>query len=66
MHKKSKALTAFKSYKALVEKEAGISIKVLRTDRSGEYNSEEFGDFCEARNTKAADCSLYTITKWCL
>ncbi|KAA3486842.1 Retrovirus-related Pol polyprotein from transposon TNT 1-94 [Gossypium australe] len=34
LHEKSKALTAFKSFKALVEKEVGAPIKVLHSDRS--------------------------------
>ena len=33
LHEKSEGLTAFKSFKQLVEKEAGTPIKVLRTDR---------------------------------
>ena len=39
LHEKSEALTTFKSFKALEENEAGTSIKVLSTDRGGEYNS---------------------------
>ncbi|KAA3461320.1 Retrovirus-related Pol polyprotein from transposon TNT 1-94 [Gossypium australe] len=38
LNEKSEALTAFKSFKALVEKEAETLIKVLRSDRGGEYN----------------------------
>lgn len=30
---------------ALIEKDIGYSIKVLRIDQSGEYNSHEFIDF---------------------
>ena len=37
--KKSDALMAFKNYKVLVEKEISSQIKLLRTDRRGEYNS---------------------------
>ena len=47
LQEKSEAFEAFKSYKALVEKEVGNPIKVLRTDRGGEYNSHEFANFCE-------------------
>ena len=39
LQEKFEAFVAFKSYKALVEKEIGSPIKVLRTDRVGEYNS---------------------------
>ncbi|XP_058110887.1 uncharacterized protein LOC131253765 [Magnolia sinica] len=52
MEDKSKALIAFKSYKVMVEKEAGCSIQVLRTDRGGEYNSYKFTNFCEEHDIK--------------
>ncbi|GKD45673.1 retrovirus-related pol polyprotein from transposon TNT 1-94 [Tanacetum coccineum] len=44
---KSQALETFKKFKALVEKEAGVEIKCLRSDRGGEFNSKEFKVFCE-------------------
>ncbi|CAL2277720.1 unnamed protein product [Prunus armeniaca] len=43
---KSKALTAFKSFKALAENETRRTIKVFRSDRGGEYNSKDFESFC--------------------
>ncbi|XP_072076528.1 uncharacterized protein [Arachis hypogaea] len=45
--KKSKAFNAFKKFKALVEKESGYEIKALRTDRGGEFTSNEFKAFYE-------------------
>ncbi|CAL5343355.1 unnamed protein product [Camellia sinensis] len=45
LQEKSEAFAAFKSFKALVEKEVGQLIKVLRKDRGGEYNSHEFANF---------------------
>ncbi|CAN0929148.1 Retrovirus-related Pol polyprotein from transposon TNT 1-94, partial [Linum grandiflorum] len=38
---------AFKKLKALVEKESGRYIKALRSDRGGEYMSDNFRRFCE-------------------
>lgn len=43
---------AFKSFKVLVEKEIVIPIKVLRSDRGGEYNSHEFASFFELHGIK--------------
>lgn len=42
LEKKSEAFVTFKSFKAMAEKEVGYPIKVLRTDRGGEYTSHEF------------------------
>ena len=37
LYDKSEALDAFKVYKAEVEKQSGLSIKIVRSDRGGEY-----------------------------
>ena len=47
LQEKSDAFSAFKSFKARVEKETGRSIKILRTDRGGEYCSNEVEHFCD-------------------
>ncbi|XP_050890241.1 uncharacterized protein LOC127095614 [Lathyrus oleraceus] len=44
---KDDAFNAFKTYKAEVENQLNKSIKVLRSDRGGEYFSIEFDAFCE-------------------
>lgn len=44
---KDEAFSAFKKFKVLVEKETKQEIKVLRTDRGGEFCSREFVEFCE-------------------
>ncbi|BBH02600.1 ADP glucose pyrophosphorylase large subunit 1 [Prunus dulcis] len=44
---KSEALVVFKKFKASVEKETGVFIKALRTDRGGEFTSNDFVHFCE-------------------
>lgn len=47
LKQKSEALAAFKKFKMLVENEAMETIKVLRTDRGGEFTSNEFQTFCD-------------------
>ncbi|KAL1294566.1 hypothetical protein AAHE18_19G149300 [Arachis hypogaea] len=47
LKQKSEAFEAFKTFKALVEKEGGYEIKALRTNRGGEFTSNEFKMFCE-------------------
>ncbi|XP_074328301.1 uncharacterized protein LOC141666207 [Apium graveolens] len=44
---KDEALVCFKRFKALVEKQSGEAIMVLRIDRGGEFCSMEFKTFCE-------------------
>nr|GEY94214.1 hypothetical protein [Tanacetum cinerariifolium] len=57
---KSQALDTFKKFKALVEKEAGVEIKCLRSDRGGEYNSKEFKGFCENNGIQRQLTAAYT------
>ena len=42
----------FKWYLARVEKETGKTLKCLRSDRGGEFISNEFGMFYNDRGTK--------------
>ena len=42
MHQKSKTFDKFREYKAEAEKQLGVHIKQLRSDRGGEYVSGEF------------------------
>ena len=60
LQEKSEAFVAFKSYKALVEKEVGNPIKVICTDHGGEYNSHEFAIFCENHGIKRQLTTTYT------
>ena len=47
---KSEAFGAFKKFKTLEESESnGALIKCLRTDRGGEFTSEEFSKWCEEK-----------------
>jgi transposase InsO family protein len=43
---KSEVFARFQEFKALVEKQSGKGIKVLRSDNGGEYSSRQFVDFC--------------------
>ena len=45
MKHKSEVFSHFKAFKAMVEKEKGMQIKVLRFDGGGEYFSKEFNDY---------------------
>ncbi|CAL9015086.1 unnamed protein product, partial [Prunus brigantina] len=44
---KSEVLNVFKKFKATVELQSGYKLKKLRSDRGGEYTSNEFTKFCE-------------------
>ncbi|GKV31343.1 hypothetical protein SLEP1_g40039 [Rubroshorea leprosula] len=57
---KSDAFPIFKKFKALVEKQSGCSIKVLRTDQGGEFVSAEFNKFCEDFGIKRQLTASYT------
>ncbi|KAL4379471.1 hypothetical protein GQ457_02G032120 [Hibiscus cannabinus] len=52
LKQKSEAFGAFKNFKALVEKESDFEIKSLRSDRGGEFTSNEFNDFCKANGIR--------------
>ena len=43
---KSEAFTKFKMFKNVTEQEAVTTIKTFRTDRGGEFTSQEFNYFC--------------------
>jgi len=57
---KSEALECFKTFKKLVEKEAEESIKCLRTDRGGEFNSINFNLVCKKEGIKRQLTTSYT------
>lgn len=44
---KSEAFGVFKNFRALVEDGNDRKIKVIRTDRGGEFMSNEFKSYCE-------------------
>lgn len=57
---KSEAFQLFKMFKSSVEKDTGMFIKCLRTDRGGEYNSTEFKDYCKEHGIKRQLTAAYT------
>ncbi|KAL6319956.1 hypothetical protein AAG906_037032 [Vitis piasezkii] len=48
LHNNNKSLDAFKDFKAEVENQCGKQIKIVRTDRDGEY----YGKYTEDRQTR--------------
>jgi len=57
---KSEALVTFKYFKKSVEKEMDAYIKCLRTDRGGEFTSQDFNDFCKENGIKRQLTAAYT------
>nr|KYP40819.1 Retrovirus-related Pol polyprotein from transposon TNT 1-94 [Cajanus cajan] len=43
---KAEAFETFKRFRLMVEKESNCVISCLRTDRGGEFNSNDFNEFC--------------------
>ncbi|KAG7582977.1 Zinc finger CCHC-type [Arabidopsis suecica] len=60
LKEKSQAFEKFKRFKSLVEQETGEKIQTLRTDRGGEFVSQEFNDFCESTGIKRHLTAPYT------
>ena len=46
LHEKSESFVTLKNDKAYVEKDIGAYITCLRTNKGGEFTSNEFGEFC--------------------
>ncbi|KAG9458307.1 hypothetical protein H6P81_002815 [Aristolochia fimbriata] len=55
--KKSEALDKFKEFKVEVENQLGRTIKILKSDRGGEYTSDLFDEFCKANGI----CHQFTL-----
>ena len=52
LKQKYDAFQMFKWYLARIEKEIGKSLKCLRSDRGGEFKSNEFEMFCNVKGIK--------------
>lgn len=60
LHDKASVFEVFKKFKALVEGETGCRIQCLRTDRGGEFTSNEFNNFCSNQGIKRQLTTAYT------
>jgi len=58
---KDEAFKKFKAFKALVENESDCKIKCLKSDRGGEFTSDEFFDFCEEHGIKRKFSTARTL-----
>ena len=52
LKEKYEAFDTFKIFKNRVENESGMKIKCLRSNRGGEFTSNEFNMFCEENGIK--------------
>lgn len=57
---KHEAFTAFMKFKLLIENQTDLKIKVMRTDRGGEFCGKIFNEFCEAAGIKRHLTAPYT------
>ena len=60
LHEKSEAFSMFRNFKAHVEKEIDAYIASLRTDRGGEFTSNEFVEFCKNQGISRQLTAAYT------
>lgn len=60
LKEKRDAFGKFKAFKSLVEKDVNKEIKILRTDRGGEFTSREFDDFCNNNGIRRHLTAPYT------
>ena len=60
LHSKDEALNMFKIYKAEVENQLEKKIKIIRSDRGGEYESTAFSDFCTQHGIVYQTTAPYT------
>ena len=60
LHSKDEALNSFKTYKAEVENQLEKKIKVIRSDRGGEYESAAFSEFCAQNGIVHQTTAPYT------
>lgn len=60
MKEKNEACGLFKRFKIFVEKQSGRDIKILRTDRGGEFNSNDFTNFCVMHGIRRQLTAAYT------
>lgn len=52
LEQKDEAFDKFRKLRSMVEQETGEKIQVFRTDRGGEFTSNEFDSFCQNSGIK--------------
>lgn len=52
LQRKAEAFNRFNIFRKMVEKESNFKIKCLRSNKGGEYTSQEFVDYCEEHGLK--------------
>lgn len=57
---KTEVFLVFQQFCALVERQSGKKIKILRTDGIGEYTFREFKEFCSQKGIDHEITALYT------
>ena len=60
LKEKSEALEKFKKFKTMAEAEKGVKIKCIRSDRGGEFTSDEFRKLCDENGIKKQLTTPYT------
>ena len=60
MKYKFEAFNKFKEYQSIVEKQTEKNIKILQSDREGEYSSNEFLDHLKKNRILSEWTSSYT------
>ena len=55
-----RSLVVFKKFKIHVQKETSSFLRTLRTDRGGEFTSQEFADFCDVHGIRRQLTAAYT------
>ena len=60
LKEKSEALEQFKRFKLMVEAEKGVKMKSIRSDRGGEFTSDEFKELCDKSGIKKQLTAPYT------
>ena len=60
LKEKSEAIEHFKNFKLMAEAEKGVKIKSIRSDRGGEFTSDEFKELCDKSGIKKQLTAPYT------
>ncbi|CAM8990990.1 unnamed protein product [Rhodiola kirilowii] len=60
LREKSEAFRTFKEFKTFVEKQSGYTLKTLRSDRGGEFTSNEFSSYCRTEGIRRQLTASYT------